>query len=107
MTKKLPKFIFIEAVLTLVIFLGWYLYSRQIHFFSIDLLVDLIFVIHMVVFLVFKNPNSRHFWYAFLFLVLSALTSLIAASTVTSAFASLALSFLFIGVINQMLFGKK
>lgn len=103
--KFLSRFIFIEIlVITVLLFL--LLINTTKGVILTDLIINLIFISTLILVFIFRNSHQRHFYFAFIFILITALAEVFLITPLVYIAGSLVLCFLFIGVLNMILFSK-
>lgn len=105
--SRLNKTVLIELSAQFVCFIFFYLIELGNKNISSELFVNLVFVSMLVTLLIFRSGHIRHMYFAFIFLVITALGSVFGIYELIYITGSLTIGFLILGVINMILFGNK
>ena len=104
---KIATIIYLEVLLLSFVPLLWILLANYTKYrFSVDNLIDAVFIIGIITSIVVRSNHVRHFGLALLFLLLTSFASALGFNSLTFIFSALVLSFLVLGALNQILFGR-
>lgn len=95
----------IEIAIIFVMTLLWIIiYLINDKLLSVDLYVNGLLLIILFLMLLNRQESKKYFYIAYIFIVLSVLVTLFQISVLMSAFSSMAVGLLGIGLINQLFF---
>lgn len=98
------KIIFWETFI-IAFLLGWLFINRAFNgLLSADFVINIIFILLLIFVFIFRNSHPRHFYMAFIFLLVTIFGNIFIMDTVVYIFGSMTLNLLFVGVFNMMLF---